>query len=147
MPCSFIKKIFLFFLTLVVFFNTKPINSRIYDSRSFFLDNGLEVVVIPNHLTSAVIQMLWYKFGSADEGIGKSGIAHFLEHLMFKGTHKTRSGEFSEIVARHGGRDNAFTSYDYTGYFQIVSKYCFTRGLTSSTVTSPDIRRTALLGV
>jgi len=66
--------------------------------------------------------MLWYKFGSADEGIGKSGIAHFLEHLMFKGTHKTRSGEFSEIVARHGGRDNAFTSYDYTGYFQIVSK-------------------------
>ena len=66
--------------------------------------------------------MLWYKFGSADEGIGKSGIAHFLEHLMFKGTNKIRSGEFAEIVAKRGGRDNAFTSYDYTGYFQIVSK-------------------------
>ncbi|MEE3261184.1 MAG: pitrilysin family protein [Pseudomonadota bacterium] len=79
-------------------------------------------MIIPNHLSPAVIQMLWYKFGSADEGIGKSGIAHFLEHLMFKGTNKIRSGEFSEIVAKRGGRDNAFTSYDYTGYFQIVSK-------------------------
>jgi zinc protease len=118
----FLKNVFLFFLILIFSLNPKSTESKIYDSESFFLDNGLQVIVLPNHLSPAVIQMLWYRFGSADEGVGKSGIAHFLEHLMFKGTHKTKPGEFSKIVAEHGGRDNAFTSYDYTGYFQIVPK-------------------------
>jgi zinc protease len=87
----------------------------------FTLDNGLEVVVIEDHRTPAVTQMLWYRAGAADEPPGVSGIAHFLEHLMFKGTDTREPGEFSEIVEAQGGRDNAFTSWDYTGYFQRVA--------------------------
>lgn len=89
---------------------------------SFSLANGMEVVVIGDHRAPVVTHMVWYRVGAADEGPGKSGIAHFLEHLMFKGTHKVPPGEFSKIVARHGGQDNAFTSLDYTGYFQKVAK-------------------------
>src|ERR1043166_8831810 len=85
---------------------------------SFTLDNGLQVVVIPDHRTPVVTQMIWYKVGSADETPGKSGLAHFLEHLMFKGTAKHPAGEFSQTVLRIGGNENAFTSLDYTGYFQ-----------------------------
>src|SRR4051795_13082861 len=84
----------------------------------FTLPNGLQVVVIPDHRTPVVTQMIWYKVGSADETAGKSGLAHFLEHLMFKGTAKHPAGEFSETVRRLGGNENAFTSVDYTGYFQ-----------------------------
>jgi len=87
---------------------------------SFTLDNGLQVVVIPDHRTPVVTQMIWYKVGSADETPGKSGLAHFLEHLMFKGTSKHPAGEFSQTVLRVGGNENAFTSTDYTGYFQRV---------------------------
>jgi zinc protease len=89
---------------------------------SFTLDNGLQVVVIPDHRTPVVTQMIWYKVGSADETPGKSGLAHFLEHLMFKGTSKHPAGEFSETVLRVGGNENAFTSTDYTGYFQRVPR-------------------------
>src|ERR1700752_4599624 len=87
---------------------------------SFTLPNGLQVVVIPDHRTPVVTQMIWYKVGSADETPGKSGLAHFLEHLMFKGTSKHPAGEFSQTVLRVGGNENAFTSTDYTGYFQRV---------------------------
>jgi zinc protease len=89
---------------------------------SFTLGNGLEVIVIPDHRTPVVTQMIWYKVGSADETAGKSGLAHFLEHLMFKGTTKHPAGEFSETVRRVGGNENAFTSVDYTGYFQRVPR-------------------------
>jgi zinc protease len=89
---------------------------------SFTLDNGLQVVVIPDHRTPVVTQMIWYKVGSADETPGKSGLAHFLEHLMFKGTSKHPAGEFSQTVLRIGGNENAFTSTDYTGYFQRVPR-------------------------
>jgi zinc protease len=89
---------------------------------SFTLDNGLQVVVIPDHRTPVVTQMIWYKVGSADETPGKSGLAHFLEHLMFKGTSKHPAGEFSETVLRIGGSENAFTSTDYTGYYQRVPR-------------------------
>jgi zinc protease len=89
---------------------------------AFSLDNGLNVVVIPDHRTPVVTQMIWYKVGSADETPGKSGLAHFLEHLMFKGTSKHPAGEFSETVLRIGGNENAFTSTDYTGYFQRVPR-------------------------
>ena len=89
---------------------------------SFTLGNGLRVVVIPDHRTPVVTQMIWYKVGSADETPGKSGLAHFLEHLMFKGTAKHPAGEFSQTVLRVGGNENAFTSTDYTGYFQRVPR-------------------------
>ena len=89
---------------------------------SFTLANGLHVVVIPDHRTPVVTQMIWYKVGSADETPGKSGLAHFLEHLMFKGTAKHPAGEFSQTVLRIGGNENAFTSTDYTGYFQRVPR-------------------------
>ena len=88
---------------------------------NFTLDNGMEVIVIEDHRAPAVQQMVWYRAGSADEPIGSSGVAHFLEHLLFKATDKMEAGEFSATVARNGGRDNAFTSYDYTAYFQRVA--------------------------
>jgi zinc protease len=89
---------------------------------SFTLANGLQVVVIPDHRTPVVTHMIWYKVGSADETPGKSGLAHFLEHLMFKGTSKHPPGEFSQAVLGVGGNENAFTSTDYTGYFQRVPR-------------------------
>lgn len=89
--------------------------------RSFTLANGMEVVVIEDRRAPVVTHMVWYRVGSADEPRGKSGIAHYLEHLLFKGTEKFPAGEFSATVARNGGRENAFTSYDYTGYFQRVA--------------------------
>src|SRR5882757_3603961 len=89
---------------------------------TFSLRNGMEVVVIPDHRTPVVTQMVWYKVGSADETPGKSGLAHFLEHLMFKGTAKHPAGEFSQTVLKVGGNENAFTSTDYTGYFQRVPR-------------------------
>lgn len=87
----------------------------------FTLDNGLEAVVIEDHRAPVVVQMVWYKIGSADEQPGKSGIAHYLEHLMFKGTDKLEAGELSKTVIANGGMDNAFTSYDYTAYFQRIA--------------------------
>ena len=88
---------------------------------TFTLDNGMDVVVIEDHRAPVVVQMVWYRAGSADEKPGVSGVAHFLEHLLFKGTKTMEPGEFSATVARNGGSDNAFTSYDYTAYFQRVA--------------------------
>jgi zinc protease len=88
----------------------------------FTLANGLELVVIPDHRAPVVTHMIWYKVGAADETPGKSGLAHFLEHLMFKGTAKNPTGRFSRVVAALGGQENAFTSSDYTGYFQRVPR-------------------------
>ena len=88
----------------------------------FKLKNGMEVVVIPDHRAPVVTHMVWYRVGAADERPGVSGIAHFLEHLMFKGTQKIAPGEFSKIIARNGGEDNAFTGHDATSYYQRVAK-------------------------
>ncbi|MFG5384005.1 M16 family metallopeptidase [Yoonia sp. R2-816] len=88
---------------------------------AFTLDNGMEVVVIEDHRAPAVTHMVWYRVGSADEPVGASGVAHFLEHLLFKATDVLESGEFSATVAANGGSDNAFTSYDYTAYFQRIA--------------------------
>jgi zinc protease len=85
------------------------------------LDNGLEVVVIEDHRAPVAVHMLWYRAGSADEPPAASGVAHFLEHLLFKATETLEPGEFSDVVAAQGGSDNAFTSYDYTAYFQRVA--------------------------
>ncbi|WP_037294787.1 pitrilysin family protein [Roseobacter sp. AzwK-3b] len=88
---------------------------------SFTLDNGMDVVVIEDHRAPVVVHMVWYRAGSSDEPPGSSGIAHYLEHLLFKGTDSLEPGEFSATVAKNGGSDNAFTSYDYTAYFQRVA--------------------------
>ncbi len=88
---------------------------------NFTLPNGLDVVVIQDHRAPVVVQMVWYRIGSADEAPGKSGIAHYLEHLMFKGTDTLQPGEFSKTVTANGGMDNAFTSFDYTAYFQRIA--------------------------
>ena len=87
----------------------------------FSLDNGMDAVVIEDHRSPAVVHMVWYRTGAADEPPGVSGIAHFLEHLMFKSTDDLENGEFSRIVEANGGSDNAFTSWDYTAYFQRVA--------------------------
>jgi zinc protease len=87
----------------------------------FALANGLDVVVISDHRAPVVTHMVWYRVGAADDPSGKSGIAHFLEHLMFKGTATVPAGVFSKTVARLGGRENAFTSYDYTAYHQTIA--------------------------
>ncbi|MER8728877.1 insulinase family protein [Mesorhizobium sp. M1227] len=86
----------------------------------FLLDNGMEVVVVPDHRAPIVTHMVWYKIGSADEPPGKSGIAHFFEHLMFKATSNHAAGELDRAVAAIGGSDNAFTSYDYTAFHETV---------------------------
>ncbi len=90
-------------------------------SEVFTLANGLQVVVLPSSRAPIVNQLVVYKVGSADEVYGKTGLAHFLEHMMFKGTATVGPAEFSRIVSRNGGRDNAYTSYDTTGYYQTVS--------------------------
>ena len=94
---------------------------KLFDPKVTTLENGLEVVVLEDHRAPVVTHMVWYRVGAADEKPLKSGIAHFLEHLMFKGTKNLEPGEFSEIVAENGGQENAFTSQDYTAYFQNVS--------------------------
>lgn len=98
-----------------------PEIEKIGPTQTFTLKNGLQVVVIENHRAPVVTQMIWYHVGSADEPRGHTGIAHFLEHLMFKGTSIHPAGEFSKFIAKIGGEENAFTSYDYTGYYQSVA--------------------------
>ncbi len=100
------------------------------DVSSFNLDNGLEVVVIPDHRAPVVTHMLWYHVGSADEEPGKSGIAHFFEHLMFKATKTYPAGEFSRKVAEIGGQENAFTSYDYTAFYQQLAPQALEMAMT-----------------
>lgn len=91
------------------------------DVTTYQLQNGMDVVVIEDHRAPVVVHMVWYRSGSADEPPGQSGVAHFLEHLLFKATDTLESGEFSRVVAANGGSDNAFTSYDYTAYYQRVA--------------------------
>ena len=86
------------------------------------LDNGLRVIVREDHRSPVVVSQIWYKVGSQDEPDGLTGISHVLEHMMFKGTAKLKPNEFSRIIAENGGRENAFTSYDYTAYFQQLEK-------------------------
>ncbi len=93
-----------------------------FNPESFTLDNGMQVVVIENHRAPVVSHWVWYRVGSADSPPGKSGLAHFVEHLMFKGTEEIAPGDFSRTVARHGGQDNAMTSADFTAYFQNIAR-------------------------
>ncbi|MBO0332244.1 insulinase family protein [Sneathiella sp. CAU 1612] len=123
-----IRPLFIISLSLCIIFATSPTRlfaeetiPTLFDPKVTTLDNGLQVVVLEDHRAPVVTHMVWYKVGAADEKPLKSGIAHFLEHLMFKGTKTLQPGEFSEIVAENGGQENAFTSQDYTAYFQNVS--------------------------
>lgn len=106
------------FLCAIAFASTARAAEQV---TTFTLDNGMEVVVIEDHRAPVVVHMVWYRAGSADEEPGVSGVAHFLEHLLFKGTDTLAPGELSATVAANGGRDNAFTSTDYTGYYQRVA--------------------------
>ncbi|MCA0203392.1 MAG: insulinase family protein [Proteobacteria bacterium] len=91
------------------------------DPQLFTLDNGMQVVVVEDHRAPVVVQMVWYRVGAADDPAGHSGIAHFLEHLMFKATDSMEEGEFDAVVQANGGSHNAFTSWDYTAYHQRVA--------------------------
>ena len=113
--------VFFFFLALALV-AAPPASAQRFGAESFTLDNGMQIVVVPNHRVPAVMQMVWYKIGGADDPLGKSGIAHFLEHLMFKGTMATPSGAFTALISRNGGRDNAFTTQDYTAFHETIAR-------------------------
>ncbi len=98
----------------------QPAAAKVYNPVSYTLANGLQIIVVPNHRAPVVHHMLWYRVGAADEEPGKSGLAHYLEHLLFKGTPSMPPGSYSKTLARQGGRDNAFTSHDYTAYFATI---------------------------
>ncbi len=116
------SKILLFVLALTVGAAGSAFAATAPDVAHFTLSNGLEVVVVPDHRAPVVTHMIWYKVGAADETPGKSGLAHFLEHLMFKGTAKNPGDRFSQEVADIGGQENAFTTSDYTGFYQRVPR-------------------------
>ena len=99
-----------------------PIGSWAGSVQEFKLDNGLKLMVQEDHRSPVVVSQVWYKAGSLDEVNGKTGVAHVLEHMMFKGTKKVKAGQFSRIIAAAGGKENAFTSSDYTCYFQQLEK-------------------------
>ena len=109
-------------LAAVLVGSVRDLRAAVFNPKTFMLSNGMQVVVVTNQRAPIVAHMVWYKVGAADEPAGKSGIAHLFEHLMFKGTKSIPPGEFSKIVARNGGTDNAFTSQDYTAYFQKVAR-------------------------
>lgn len=116
------KKLFpLMAASLMALMGTYPAQAEVFSPAVFHLANGLQVVVIEKHRSPVVTQMLWYKVGASHEPKSKTGMAHLLEHLMFKGTQKFPDGAFSTMLARYGGNENAFTALDYTGYHQTVS--------------------------
>lgn len=108
-------------LGLFVVLWAAPLAAQDVPITTYMLDNGMEVVVIEDHRAPVVTHMVWYRVGAADEPAGKSGIAHFLEHLMFKGTDAVPDGTFAQIIEANGGDDNAFTSQDYTAYYQHIA--------------------------
>jgi zinc protease len=111
----------IFWSILLLLIPLASAEAKIFNAESFTLDNGLQVIIIPKKSAPAVTSMVWYKVGAADEPQGLSGMAHYFEHLMFKGTKKLQPGEFSKIVKKLGGNDNAFTGQDYTAYFESIA--------------------------
>jgi zinc protease len=112
----------IFFLFIVFAQLAQAAGPDLGDTHQFQLGNGLKLIVREDHRAPTVAHMVWYRAGSMDEVNGKTGVAHVLEHMMFKGTDKVKAGEFSRLVAAVGGRENAFTSRDYTAYFQQVEQ-------------------------
>ncbi|MDO8305881.1 MAG: pitrilysin family protein, partial [Herminiimonas sp.] len=99
-----------------------PVYACAAQAEEFTLKNGMKIIVNEDHRAPTVAHMIWYRVGAVDERNGVTGAAHVLEHMMFKGTKKLKPGEFSRRVAQLGGRENAFTSKDYTAYFQQIEK-------------------------
>ncbi len=112
-----IRKLLIFFIFVLI-----PSFCLAESIDQFSLANGLKVIVIPNKKVPAVSYTVWYKVGAADEKNGKTGIAHFLEHMMFKGTKNIPKGMFSKLISKQGAENNAFTSFDYTAYYENISK-------------------------
>ena len=109
-------------LIIISLFFSHSFSEEINSPHSFVLKNGMKVIVIENKRAPVIAQMVWYNFGSGIEETGKSGLAHFMEHLMFKGTRKFPDSYYSDYISKIGGSENAFTSYDYTAYYQIFPK-------------------------
>lgn len=107
---------FLFLIACICVFGDA--NAKIFDMHEFTLKNGLRVIVVPNHKAPIIMHMVWYKVGSVDEVLGKSGKAHLLEHLLFRGTKQIKDSEFNKIIDENGGNSNAFTGLDFTAYHQ-----------------------------
>jgi zinc protease len=119
MPASWFRS---FALALfLIAFAARPAAAQVFDPTVFTLKNGMTVVVVENHRAPIVSHMVWYKVGAADEPAGKTGLAHLLEHLMFKGTPQVPAGLFSRLIAEKGGVDNAMTSRDFTAYYQHIA--------------------------
>lgn len=115
-------KRFLFFSFSICLSAFNAFADTLFKSETFFLNNGMEVVVLENHRAPVVTHMVWYKTGASNDALTKGGTAHLLEHLMFKGTKKVKDGAFSKIIARNGGEENAFTGLDFTAYFQNIAR-------------------------
>jgi zinc protease len=111
-----------FVAVLIFILLALPVHAQVFLPETTTLKNGMQVVVVPNHRAPVVTQMLWFKTGAINDPWGKSGIAHFLEHLMFKGTKNHAEGDYSKIISHMGGEENAFTSYDYTAFYATVGK-------------------------
>ncbi|MBI3903548.1 MAG: insulinase family protein [Nitrosomonadales bacterium] len=107
------------YLLALALISVAPVQAEVFEKT---LSNGLKVVVKEDHRAPVVVQQVWYRAGSMDERTGTTGVAHVLEHMMFKGTKAVPAGEFSRRIAAAGGRENAFTSSDYTAYFQQLHK-------------------------
>ena len=119
---SLLRRVLASLAGVVLFLAAHGARADLPDVDTFTLANGLQAVVIPDHRAPIVTHMVWYRVGSADEPQGKDGVAHFLEHLMFKGTKRYPPGAFSLLVRKNGGEENAFTSKDYTAYYQSIAK-------------------------
>ena len=115
------KKYYLTLLLCVLFvFSIGSVNAKLFEMEEFYLDNGMRVIVIPNHKSPIIKHMVWYKVGSVDEPFAKGGLAHLLEHLMFRGTSKIKGRELNSILEKNGASSNAFTSLDMTAYHQMI---------------------------
>lgn len=104
------------YISITLLFCISTANAKLFEGEEFYLNNGMRVIVLPNHKAPIVAHQVWYKIGAADDPTGKAGTAHLLEHLMFKGTKKIK--DFDKIITENGGDGNAMTSYDYTAYHQ-----------------------------
>lgn len=109
------------FIIILSVFGVTSAQAGTFGAERFVLQNGLEVVVIPNHRVPVVTHMIWYRVGAGDEAPGRSGMAHYLEHLLFKGTTTMAPGDYSKTIKKLGGNDNAFTGQDYTAFFESVA--------------------------
>ena len=112
------RRVYLFFILILLALPAQAISSEVFEK---VLDNGLKILVIEEHKSPAATFQVWYRVGSRNEAPGKTGVSHFLEHMMFKGTERFGPKTFSQEIERVGGMDNAFTTSDYTAYFEKIS--------------------------